>query len=289
MYVLKSLTSRFIGGYNNSELIKTVKHIKTTKSWNSIIDYAKEGSLCENDVTQYTSILRKTIDAVQSNLEFSVSYAFKLSSFQPALHKDDMSKLVSVLAANNTPSFLDAESQKTKATEDAVFSKLLHLYNKDKTILYKTYQMYRKDSMKELKDDIRSYENHGIKLVRGAYMNQDKNSGVLYTNKVDTDKNYDEAVEYVLSEIKVRNGLKVVIATHNVLSVEKALYYKPDTTNVSFAQLLGMKDCLSDHIVSQGYTVHKYVPYGSFKDTLPYLTRRLYENYDILGHLTFKI
>ena len=54
-----------------------------------------------------------------------------------------------------------------------------------------------------------------------------------------------------------------------------------NTKNVSFAQLLGMSDQLSRQL-SKEHRIYKYLPYGDFQDTLPYLIRRLYENYPML-------
>ena len=45
----------------------------------------------------------------------------------------------------------------------------------DINIFYKTYQMYRNDSLNLLENDLNNYrKDFGIKLVRGAYHNQDK-------------------------------------------------------------------------------------------------------------------
>ena len=42
-----------------------------------------------------------------------------------------------------------------------------------------------------------------------------------------------------------------------------------------------MSDGISEEL-SKNYRVFKYLPYGNFNDTLPYLIRRLYENYPML-------
>ena len=54
--------------------------------------------------------------------------------------------------------------------------------------------------------------------------------------------------------------------------------------NIEFAQLMGMSDILSGK-VSKKHSVYKYIPYGNFNDTLPYLIRRLYENYPIIMNI----
>ena len=54
--------------------------------------------------------------------------------------------------------------------------------------------------------------------------------------------------------------------------------------NIEFAQLRGMSDKLSEKL-SKKHTVYKYIPYGDFYDTLPYLIRRLYENYPMIMNI----
>ena len=45
---------------------------------------------------------------------------------------------------------------------------------------------------------------------------------------------------------------------------------------------MGMSDNYSEQLEKDGYIVYKYLPYGNFIETLPYLLRRLYENYPLL-------
>ena len=42
--------------------------------------------------------------------------------------------------------------------------------------------------------------------------------------------------------------------------------------NIEFAHLMGMSDRLSNKL-AKNYVTYKYLPYGHFKDTLPYLIR----------------
>jgi len=45
-----------------------------------------------------------------------------------------------------------------------------------------------------------------------------------------------------------------------------------------------IKQVIKDGL-KNGNEVYKYIPYGKWIDTIPYLTRRLYENYDILRYI----
>ena len=137
----------------------------------------------------------------------------------------------------------------------------------------KTYQMYIKDEIKKLERDIKFLGNYGhYKIVRGAYWHQDKNTDKLFRNKEDTDNQYNDAIE-LTSHLN-----NVLYATHN----EKSLQKIPEGKKV--CQLLGLKDKLSEEM-TKTHEVFKYVPYGNLYESVPYLTRRLYENISILKHI----
>ena len=131
--------------------------------------------------------------------------------------------------------------------------------------------------VKLLENDLSNYNNFGIKLVRGAYHNQDKNTGLLYLVKENTDRHYNQAI-HLLSNY----DNDVIVATHNKNSCQIALSYQKQ---FKYAQLLGMNDYLSNYLLNNRQQVYKYIPYGNWKESIPYLTRRLYENYDVLKYI----
>ena len=79
---------------------------------------------------------------------------------------------------------------------------------------------------------------------------------------------------------------KLLCATHNEDSVIIAMQNikEKQLENIEFAQLMGMSDTLSAKL-SKKHKVYKYIPYGDFNDTLPYLIRRLYENYTMIMNI----
>lgn len=264
---------RFIAGTNIISAVHKFKH----QPFIPIFDYAKEGCKTEEESKLYAGRIKQDILTVPKDSSFALKY----SSF---MDPTTMSETVNYMLHHTHPILLDAEDDKHRTKEQDLYDTLLRVYNQSETKLYKTYQMYRTDSMKELVEDIKLYQNLGIKLVRGAYHNSDMKSGKLYTFKEDTDNNYNNAIKYVTFKIKSsRPDLKLMIATHNIQSVNLALNLKP--LNTSFAQLMGMKDGLGHYIISEGYKVYKYAPYGSITETYPYLLRRLHENYSVLHHI----
>ena len=80
---------------------------------------------------------------------------------------------------------------------------------------------------------------------------------------------------------------RVILATHNHNSCDFAIKNENILKNkdiLSFAQLMGMGNNLSSKL-SKTNTVYKYIPFGNFYESIPYLLRRLYENKDSIKYL----
>ncbi|KAF9074035.1 FAD-linked oxidoreductase [Rhodocollybia butyracea] len=94
------------------------------------------------------------------------------------------------------------------------------------------------------------------------------------------------STKLILSEL-VRSGLA---ATTSMEDEEGNAVLRLDdetTERVTFGQLFGMSDALTNYIVQRTVSktpmVIKYVPYGALSETMPYLSRRAIENKSVLG------
>lgn len=275
---------RFLGGTDATKMVQRLDSLYQ-KSIIPIIDYAKEGARNVTDVLLYRQEIQNLIplvDKAYSSQE--VGYACKISSYLPYLPQTHIKEFVNWIASSSHAKkyiFFDAEQSALKQHEDRIFHKLIECSSDyDDTILFKTYQMYRKDSLKELEKDIAHFPPYGIKLVRGAY--HSKRDDLLYKQKKETDENYNHAISLLLTNPDLKN--QVCIATHNKQSIHYALSFKLGN-HVSFAQLLGMGDPLTEELLLKNKKVFKYVPYGNLKETGPYLIRRFYENFGMLQHM----
>lgn len=221
-----------------------------------LFDYIREN--CKK-----TYITHFKLSKLQENYS-DYPFAIKLSSFGYNITH------LKALYALNSKLYVDAESLKTLRKDNEFIYKCwdnnLHIG--------KTYQMYRKSAFSELKNDLRFYGNNfPIKLVRGAYYHSD--SGIkLFPTKADTDEQYNNSIKW-LQDNDIKN---VLYATHN----EHSLSLLKENSNI--AHLYGVRDDLSKKY-AQNNTVYKYVPFGKYHETLPYLFRRLMENRSMIGHL----
>jgi proline dehydrogenase len=177
---------------------------------------------------------------------------------------------------------------------------MMRKFNKEKIIVYNTYQMYRHDKLELLKHDydIAAKEGFilGAKLVRGAYMEKERKRAaemgyncLIQPDKQSADRDYDVALHFCMDNL---DKIAFVAGTHNenscrvlaeLLNEKKVPHNHP---HVYFSQLLGMSDNLSFNLADAGYNVAKYVPYGPVKAVLPYLFRRAQENTAIAGQMS---
>lgn len=190
---------------------------------------------------------------------------------------------------------VDAEESWFQNVIDDLAYEAMEKYNRERCVVYNTYQMYRHDSLERLKKAhqvaLEKGYLFGAKPVRGAYMEKERERAQemgyvdpIQPNKAATDRDYDAAIKY-----SVENGVYLVCATHNEKSSKQLTELmnlhaiEPTSDRVFFSQLYGMSDNISFNLAKAGYHVVKYVPYGPVEKVMPYLTRRAAENTSIAG------
>ncbi|MFC0514684.1 proline dehydrogenase family protein [Mucilaginibacter angelicae] len=201
---------------------------------------------------------------------------------------------------NNVPVMIDAEESWIQDTIDLLALTMMTRFNKQKPIVYNTYQMYRHDKLASLLNDHTIGQSEGFilgaKIVRGAYMEKERKRAEekgypspIQPDKKSADLDYDSALDYCTSHIE---QIAFIAGTHNEESC-RLLAELLDNKNIDhkhphvyFSQLLGMSDNLSFNLADADYNVAKYVPYGPVKAVLPYLFRRAQENTAIAGQMS---
>ena len=110
-----------------------------------------------------------------------------------------------------------------------------------------------------------------VRLVKGAYKEPKE---IAFQQKSEVDRNYVRLTMMLLSR-----GNFPAIATHDEAIINAACKYARDNgiskSAFEFQMLYGIRRDLQEKLVSQGYKVRIYVPYGS--QWYPYLMRRLAE------------
>ncbi|GIY11428.1 hypothetical protein CDAR_536042 [Caerostris darwini] len=200
---------------------------------------------------------------------------------------------------------IDAEQSYFQPAINRITMEMMRKYNKKKAIIFNTYQCYLKEAYNNVVLDLdlarRQGFYFGAKLVRGAYMEQERIRAqeVGYEDPINITyeatsemyhKTLTEILRQIVEDIEAGSDKKigVMVATHNEDTIRFAvkkmeeLGIKPEHKVICFGQLLGMCDQVSFLLGQAGYSVYKYVPYGPIDEVLPYLSRRALENHSLL-------
>jgi proline dehydrogenase len=208
-----------------------------------------------------------------------------------------MLRVCEVAAAKNIAVLVDAEETWIQDPVDALTLLMTDTFNKNKTVIFNTIQLYRHDRLQFLKDCYTAAEERdfilGVKLVRGAYMDKERNRAAamgypspIQPDKESSDKDYNEAVEFCVSHLE---KISVIVASHNEYSnlyttqLLDAKGLPHNHPHVHFSQLYGMSDNITFNLAKSGCSVSKYLPFGPIKDVIPYLMRRAQENSSVAG------
>jgi len=310
----------FCGGETIDECDRTIKNLYEGKV-GTILDYSVEGEEEEHvfDHTRDEIILTikraagdkaavpitvfKPTGVVRFGLLEKLDTGAELTPAEQAEWKKSHARVLAICSKayeTGVPVMIDAEETWIQKTIDSLALEMMSKFNKDRAIVYNTYQLYRHDKLASLKSDHNTAVTGGFilgaKLVRGAYMEKERKRAaemgyecLIQPDKQSTDKDYDSALRFCIDNLA---RVAFVAGSHNEQSCrllsdllnEKGVAH--NHPHVYFSQLLGMSDNLSFNLADSGYNVAKYVPYGPVKAVLPYLFRRAQENTAIAGQMS---
>jgi proline dehydrogenase len=314
-----TIFSHFCGGETIRECETTIKSLESG-GVGTILDYSIEGEDDEKVFDDTREEIIRTIKRAAKDKAIPIT-VFKVTGVGRfgLLEKLDARKQLTnaeqlewqkvqarVLAicqkaySVNIPVMIDAEETWIQDTIDLLAINMMRKFNKERPIVYNTYQLYRHDKLESLMSDnevaVKEGFILGAKLVRGAYMEKERKRAEemgypspIQLTKEATDRDFDLSLDYCTDYIK---SIAFVAGTHNEESCrllteqldQKSIDHK--NPHVYFAQLLGMSDNLSFNLADADYNVAKYVPYGPIKAVLPYLFRRAQENTAIAGQMS---
>ncbi|HZV68049.1 MAG TPA: proline dehydrogenase family protein [Saprospiraceae bacterium] len=314
-----TIFKQFCGGTSLEDSQESIDHLHANRTL-TVLDYGAEGKSTEAD---FDRTLLENIKAISfasthpsvpiiSSKISSLASATLLQKFQEKGNLNEqesiefekvrsrVNQLCHAAKRNSMSIFFDAEETWIQDAIDKLVKDLMEKFNREKVVVYHTYQLYRKGKLQSLIEDHKEAVTKGYKLgaklVRGAYMEKERERAKtmgypspIQDTKEDTDRDYNLAVKYCVEhyeQIASCNG------SHNLQSVQYEAGLIADNglqrnhSHLNFCQLYGMSDYITFNLAAAGYNVAKYVPYGPVKEVIPYLIRRAKENTSVTGEMS---
>ncbi len=330
--IRKTIFKQFVGGETLAQTAKVADKLEQYKV-QVILDYGVEGKEGEENFEHARDEFKRVIAyaATQPNIPFMSVKVTGFARFSllekldetmhkaagtlmkryllaveslPAVEKEEwhrvrlrMQQLCEEGNKKNIGVLIDAEETWIQDPVDALTILMMDIFNKGKVVIYNTIQLYRHDRLQFLKDSYKAAEERnfilGAKLVRGAYMEKERNRAAemnypspIQPDKASSDNDYNAAVEFCIDHL---DKIAVIVASHNEhsnlyttqLLDKKGLPH--NHPHVHFSQLYGMSDNITFNLAKSGCSVSKYLPFGPIKDVIPYLMRRAQENSSVSG------
>lgn len=320
--IRKTIFKQFVGG----ETLEETANVGATLGKYGvqvILDYGVEGKEGEESFDHATEEFIRVINyaATQTNIPFISIKVTGLARFsllqtlndaprlRSGIHDHEMEvsewdrvrermyAICEIASEKGVGVLVDAEESWIQDPIDRLTMEMMEAFNKEKVVVYNTIQLYRHDRFHFLKLSHKIAQQQGfllgVKLVRGAYMEKERNRAKemgypspIQTDKDASDKDYDLAVTYCIDHI---DQIAVIVASHNEesnLLAAKLLDQKNLSHNhphIHFSQLFGMSDNITFNLAKEGFSVSKYLPFGPIRDVIPYLMRRAQENSSVSG------
>ena len=317
--IRSSVFDHFCGGIDEADCLPVIKNMYT-KNVSSVLDYSVEGKYSEN---QFDDAAKKILDIIDFGdsepalpivvfkpTAFGRFFLFQKLTEKKTLTIDEQNewqrivkrfdKVCNYAKQKGVFILIDAEESWMQDAADDLVELMMKTYNTSSVIIYNTIQAYRWDRLDYLKQlHARSKAEGfklGVKLVRGAYMEKERERALqlnykspICKDKTTTDVNFDTTMRYIFEHI---NDIAIFVGSHNEASnylateIMESLKIPKSSHLVWFGQLFGMSDHISYNLADQGYNVAKYLPFGPVKEVIPYLIRRAQENTSVEGQTT---
>jgi proline dehydrogenase len=237
----------------------------------AILNYLGEGyvekSQIDRSVTEYITLLdllksndiRGSVSVKPTQIGLSVGYDKCLENFRKISEK-----------AKQSGHFMWIDIESSNFVEDtlSIYLEILRK-NRDTGVAIQSY-------LKRSHSDLLHLMEHSanLRIVKGAY-SEEKDKAYQSINEIN--QNFSTLMKLVLEE-SVYDGI-VAIATHDSKLIQEALVLSwkgsERMKNLQFQLLKGIRDELKLQLVTNGYLVLEYIPYG--EKWLQYSIRRIKE------------
>lgn len=280
-----NVASRFVAGETIDDAIRVIKE-KNEKGIYATLDHLGEHTTTTEEAGQSTDDILRMLDEIeQAGVMSNVS--IKLTQIGMGLDdtvcRQNLSRILTRAKEHKNYVRIDMEDSPYTDVTINILNDML-----DSGFNIKTVGLVVQSCLYRTEDDTRKLleKNVRFRLVKGAYKEPPEKA---YPKKADVDVNFD-----LLTKIMIDFALKakspsgsangrippiLAIATHDEKRIEFAKQYaeKVDYPReaLEFQMLYGIRRDLQEQLVSEGYPVRVYIPFGTH--WYPYFMRRLAE------------
>lgn len=313
---VKGIFRHFCAGENLTECLSRVAALRA-HGVGSILDFATENMQDETALDETAAETIRNIEFASSNpgipfCVFKPSGMIRFELLEKVSANDILSagerlewqrglarieRVADLALKKNIPLLVDAEESWVQPAIDDFVLSLMRRCNQERPLIYQTVQMYRHDRLLYINQLLKTAYQGGfivaVKLVRGAYMEKERArafrlryASPIYPDKTHTDQAYNEALNVLLDawpRVALCAGTHNEYSTNLLVQMMGQKGIAKDDRRLTFSQLYGMSDNITNILAHAGYQVAKYLPYGKLEHLLPYLARRARENSAIAG------
>jgi proline dehydrogenase len=262
-----NVTRRFVAGENLADAVVAIKQLNRngiSASFDHLGEAISDRRATHEEVEEYLRVLN-TIRDHRLNSNVSVKLTQLGLDISPDLCFENAGRIVECAKSLDNFVRIDMEdSTKTDATIE-IFKRLKQRFGNVGIVI----QAYLNRSERDI-DELLSLGAR-IRLCKGAY---DEPESVAFPKKADTDANFVKLMQKMLA-----SGIYHGIATHDESMISATQRFASSKgiarDKFEFQMLYGVRRDLQERLVSEGYRMRVYVPYGQY--WYPYFMRRLAE------------
>ena len=264
----ESFARRFIAGETVDEAIRAARSLQA-RGFLLTLDYLGESVATMDEANAATQEYVRLIDVlVASGIERNIS--LKLTQLGVDIDRatciDNMRRILEPAQRHGFFVRIDMENSPYTAITLEVFETLWEQQ-------YRGIGIALQSSLRRTEQDVQRMNELGarVRLVKGAYKEP---ASVAYQQKEEVDAAYVRLMRLLLD-----GGTYPAIATHDEAMLEATRSYATErgiaSDRFEFQMLFGIRRDLQAALVSSGYRMRVYVPFG--RQWFPYFMRRLGE------------
>jgi len=263
----RGVSRRFVAGEELDEALAATK-VLNQQGLHVSLDYLGENVADEQEAQATAQGYREILDRIHDSAA-DANISIKLTALGLDISRELCDEnLAQILEhAGQMPIFVRIDMEGSAYTERTmditlrVHERFEHVGTVIQSCLYRS----KKDVEQLILQGVR------VRLVKGAYKEP---KALAFQVKSDVDRNYVRLMTLLL-----QRGNYPALATHDEAIIDAACKYARNNgispKSFEFQMLYGIRRDLQEKLVSQGYNVRVYVPFGS--QWYPYLMRRMAE------------